>query len=68
MRAGDFQGLRFSGSIGFSKVVEGGMGLSIVPVDPANGIYIIGKSVHFGVSPSHGVSGNFNFGWTWFWK
>lgn len=67
LQAGDFQGLRFSASIGASAVIEGGFGLSIAPIDPANGIYVIGKSHHYGVSPP-GISGNVNFGWTWPWK
>jgi len=59
----DFQGLRWSGSIGFSAVAELGIGVSVAPVD--RGGWIIGVSNHVGVSPP-GVSGNVNGGWTIF--
>ena len=57
----DFDGFRFTGSMGVSVVIEVGGGISVAPV--IHGGYIIGISTHIGVSPP-GISGNAGSGWT----
>lgn len=64
LKIGDFEGSRWSLSLGLSFIVELGGGFMVAPV-PGKG-YIIGKSQHIGVSPP-GPSGNINWGRTGFY-
>jgi hypothetical protein len=72
MEIGDFKGLRFSAGVDYNILgpLEGGMGISIAPIVPSQGIYMIGVTRQYGVSPpsSVPVSGDVNFGWTWFYE
>ncbi|UXX79433.1 hypothetical protein N7E81_18955 [Reichenbachiella carrageenanivorans] len=61
----DFNGFRFSGSIGMSAYLELGGGLSIAKTK--SGHFIIGVSKIVGMSPP-GPSGNFNVGFTDYYK
>lgn len=64
LKIGDFEGSRWSVSVGLSFVLELGGGFMVAPV-PGKG-YIIGKMGHIGVSPP-GPSGNINWGKTIFY-
>jgi len=64
LKIGDFEGSRWSLSLGFSFIVEFGGGFMVAPV-PGKG-YIIGKMGHIGVSPP-GPSGNISWGQTIFY-
>jgi RHS repeat-associated protein len=63
LTAKDFTGFRYSASAGYSYYVEIGGGFSIAPVNYGRSGFIIGVSVHLGVSPP-GMSGNINTGHT----